>query len=94
MNTRQRITVAILSLSAAALLVAHFQIGKPALAQQAIIGRDYSLVTAPVVRGDDGLYVLDNRTGMIALFTWDTRTRSITVSDVRMLDDLVVGANR
>lgn len=94
MNTRQRITVAILSLSAAALLVANFQLDKTAQAQQAIIGRDYSLVTAPVVRGDDGLYVLDNRTGMIALFTWDTRTRGVTVSDVRLLDDLMAGENR
>lgn len=92
MNTRQRITVAILSLSAAALLVANLKLDKPAMAQQAIIGRDYSLVTAPVVRGDDGLYVLDNRTGMVALFLWDARTRGIIVGDVRSLDELMAGA--
>jgi hypothetical protein len=56
-------------------------------AATAIKYRDYQLVTARVQRGGEGLYIADNRVGMLAVFTWDVSTRTIQVRAVRPITD-------
>lgn len=70
-------SIGILSLTAVVLLVANF-LGTPrAQATQGVVypGRDYQVVSAPEQAGGDALYVLNNRTGMLAVFTYDASTR-------------------
>jgi hypothetical protein len=70
-------TIGILSLTAVVLLVANFLAPPRAEATQGFVnpGRDYQVVTAPEQSGGDALYVLNNRTGMLAVFTYDAATR-------------------
>lgn len=70
-------SIGILSLTAVILLVANFMSTPPAEATLGMVypGRDYQAVTAPVQGGGDALYILNNRTGMLAVFTYDTTTR-------------------
>ena len=75
--------IGILFATAIVLLVAQFLPLAPATAQEAVIGRDYALVTAPIVGGGDALYVTDNRTGLIAVFTWDAGRRSLVLQGVQ-----------
>ena len=39
--------------------------------------RDYQLVTSRLAQGGEALYVVDARTGMMAVFTWDPTARSV-----------------
>ena len=41
----------------------------------AIKDRDYTLVTSRITQGGEGLYIVENRTGMMAVFTWDAASR-------------------
>jgi hypothetical protein len=82
MNTRAY-AIGLLSLSALVLFVANFMPVHHAQAMTAIKDRDYQLVTAPIVAGGEALYVTDNRTGMMAVFTWDVGTRGLRLRDVR-----------
>lgn len=75
--------IGILSLMAVLLLVANVIPVQPANANVVIRDRDYQLVTARIVSGGEALYVLDNRTGLVAAFVWDTAARRIVPRDVR-----------
>jgi hypothetical protein len=67
---RQNLGIGILSLTALLLVAANiFVAPKPAAANFALKERDYQVVTAKIAIGGDGLYILDNRTGQIAVFT-------------------------
>ncbi len=46
-----------------------------AVAAEAVDGRDYQLVTAVQPDGNEALYVLDKRTGMLAVMMWDNSQR-------------------
>ena len=72
---RKLIAICMLSLSAMALMIANFSI--PAQASTTTNSRDYQLSTALMQNGSEGLYVLDNRTGLIAIFTYDYNTRTL-----------------
>jgi hypothetical protein len=71
-------SIGILSLTALILFLANF-IATPRLAQatQGIVnsGRDYQVVSSPEQSGGDALYILNNRTGMLAVFTYDAASR-------------------
>ena len=79
--------IGILFLTAVVLLVANFIPVQPAVAGTAIRERDYSLVTTKSTAGGDALYVADNRTGVIAVFTWDPGRRGLVVRDARMVTE-------
>jgi hypothetical protein len=85
--TRQNIGIGILSLSAVLLAAAHWFMPAPAQAQVAVKERDYQLVTARITTGGDGLYILDNRTGLVAVFTYDPSSRSVRARTVRNVAD-------
>lgn len=89
MKSKTNVLAIILTVSAVALGVLHLQLNTPANAGVAVSNRDFQLVTSPIVRGGDGLYILDNRTGFVALFAWDNARRTIELRDVRPMKDLM-----
>ena len=79
--------IGILFLTAIVLLVAQFLPVQSALADTAVRERDYSAITTKSTAGGEALYVADNRTGVIAVFTWDPGRRGVVVRDARMVTD-------
>ena len=45
-----------------------------AVVQESVDGRDYSMVTAAQADGSEALYVLDKRTGAMAVMIWNAQT--------------------
>ena len=86
-RNRQNLGIGILSLTALALVAAHWLVPAPAAAQVAIKERDYQVVTARIQTGGDGLYILDNRTGQVAVFTYDPASRGVRARKVRNVAD-------
>ena len=84
---RKTISIAILTLTAALLLAAHWFTPQAARAEMVIKDRDYQVVTARVQSGGDGLYILDNRTGQLAVFTYDPASRAVRARTVRPMTD-------
>lgn len=83
----RNLTIVALSLSAAVLAFLNLRT-QPVVAQQAVSGRDYSIVTAPVSSGGDALYILDNRNQRLGVFTYDATTRQVRPRVVRPLNDM------
>ena len=83
---RQNIAIVLLSVTAALLLAAHALV-QPAQAGVVIKDRDYQIVTAKIATGGDGLYILDNRTGQVAVFTYDAASRGVRARTVRNVAD-------
>ena len=84
---RKTLSIAVLSLTAVLLLAGHWFVPSTARAQVAIKERDYQVVTARVQSGGDGLYILDNRTGQVAVFTYDPASRGVRARKVRNVAD-------
>ena len=76
-------TLGILSLTATGLFVANLVMPPRAMADQAMKDRDYQAVTARYQGNDEGLYVLDNRSGQMALFVYDPNIRGLALKDMR-----------
>ena len=79
--------IGILSLTAVVLAVANYFLSEPAMGQEAIKDRDYSLVTARTASGGDALYILDSRTGQVAVLTYDNSAQTVKPRKVRALMD-------
>jgi hypothetical protein len=88
---RQNLGIGILSLTAALLIAAHGFAPSSADANVAVKDRDYQVVTAKIQTGGDGLYIMDNRTGQIAIFTYDAASRSVRARAVRNVGDAFAG---
>ena len=84
--------IGLLSISAAALLIANLKLAPNANADQVITGDDYQLVTGRTTTGDEALYVLNKTKNLVAIFTWDESRRMVAVRDVRSLDTIMAGA--
>jgi hypothetical protein len=82
---RKLTMICVLTVSAIALMIANFV--TPAQANLAVNSRDYQAVTGRIEGGGEGLYVLDNRTGLLAVFTYDANTRSMLPRAVRPVAD-------
>ena len=82
--------IGILSLTALVLIVANCLVPPKASAELSISGQGYSVVTAKVQNGGDGVYILDNRTGRFAVFTYDNNSRRLEPRTVRPLADAFV----
>ena len=76
--TKQNLLIAFFALTATALLAANWFATTPAVAAESVKDRDYQVVTARVQTGGDGVYILDNRTGMLGVFTYDPASRRLT----------------
>lgn len=81
--------IGILTLTAVVLGVANYFLteSNPAQAQVAIKDRDYSVVTSRTQTGADALYVLDSRTGQVAVLVYDSQVQSVVPKKVRNLTD-------
>ena len=85
---RQNVSIAILTLTAVVLGAAHVLVQpQRSEANTVIKDRDYQVVTAKIMTGGDGLYILDNRTGQIAVFTYDPASRGVRARAVRNVAD-------
>ena len=89
---RKSFTVGILSITALILVIANLvPMPQPAFGGEAIKDRDYQVVTARVQTGGEGLYIMDNKTGQVAVFTWDTGARQVRVRGVRNITEAFSG---
>ncbi len=89
MQNNKTFAIGILSLTAVVLGVANYFLSdsNQAQAQVTIKDRDYSLVTGRAQTGSDALYVLDSRTGQIAVLMYDPTTQTVKPRKVRSLMD-------
>jgi hypothetical protein len=84
---RKTYAIGILFLSALALFLAICFVPNRADAQATVKERVYSVVTARVQQGGDALYIVDNETGLMAVFTYDPNSRSLRPRAVRNVVD-------
>jgi hypothetical protein len=75
--------IGILSLMAVILLVAVINKPQQAQASEVVKGRDYTCVTARVAQGDDGLYVVDGKTGLMAVFIYNPGRKQLEPKAIR-----------
>ena len=75
------------TITALILFIAQFLPIRPAAAADVLKDRDYSLLSARSTAGGEVVYVLDNRTGLMAIFTWDAGARAFVPSAVVPMSD-------
>ena len=86
---RKTYTIGILSITAVILFIAQFLPIRPnaAMAADSVRDRDYSMVTSRASAGGENLYVVENRTGMMAVFSWDSGARALVLRAIRPVGD-------
>lgn len=82
------LAIVLLSVTATLLLLANIFLPEPTFAADAVKDRDYQMVSARIDIGGEALYVIDNRSGMVAVFSYDTSSRSILPRAVLPLMDV------
>lgn len=81
---KRTFAIGILSLTAVILFVANLLVPQSrVMAEQLVKDRDYQAVTANWQANDDALYILDNRSGMMAAFIYDPNLRAMVPRAVR-----------
>jgi len=81
---KKTFAIGILSLTAVILFVANLLVPQSRVAaEQLVKDRDYQAVTANWQANDDALYILDNRSGMMAAFIYDPNQRAMVPRAVR-----------
>jgi hypothetical protein len=81
---KKTFTLGILSLTAVLLFVANVIIPpREASANFAVKDRDYQVVTAAIQANDEALYILDNRSGMMACFSYNPGQKALTLRDLK-----------
>lgn len=84
---KKLLPIILFSLTALVLLLANFAVLNDATAATSIKDRDYQIVTARTQDGGEALYITDNRTGLMAVFTFDPATRTLIPRDVRAVGE-------
>jgi len=79
-------SIGVLSITAVLLLIACLMPAKSADAAFAVKDRDYQIIIAQG-QGSDSIYVVDNRTGLMAVFVYDNRGRVLRPKQVRAVAD-------
>ena len=87
MATQHRNGILVLSLTAVILLLLNYIVSRPAAADVTVKDRDYQVVTARIQSGGEGLYITDNRTGQIAVFSYDPSSRQVSLRAVGQVAD-------
>ncbi|MFT3787095.1 MAG: hypothetical protein QM770_13165 [Tepidisphaeraceae bacterium] len=88
MKDRSNFIIATLGVSAFVLALGHVSLtGNQAQAAESVVGRGYSISTARVIDGGEGVYVFDNTSEKVALFIWDTQSKRFTPRDVRRISE-------
>ena len=97
MNTamdKKSFLIGILSLTATVLLMGNYFAPQPASALMTIKDRDFSMVTCRAQNGGDTLYVLDNATGRIAIYSYDPAGRVVRPRGAGNMSQLFSGPGR
>ena len=89
---KQTYTIGILSIAALILFVANLMMPASAHGGFVMKDRDYQLITARQQVGDEAIYVLDSRTGLMAVFNYDPGRKAIVLRQVRAVQDAFAGA--
>jgi hypothetical protein len=89
---KQTYTIGILSITALILFVANLMMPTSAHGGFVMKDRDYQLITARQQVGDEAIYVLDSRTGLMAVFNYDPGRKAIVLRQVRAVQDAFAGA--
>lgn len=84
---KKTFAIGILSLTAVLLALGNYLLDSPVRAGETIKDRDYQAVTARIQAGGEGLYILDNKTGLVAVFTYDPNVRGLRPRAVRAISD-------
>jgi hypothetical protein len=84
---KKLIAICVLTVSAVALMLMNFVSTPSVKADIAVNSRDYQAVTATLAGGGDGLYIVDNRTGLIAILTYDPNSRTVVPRAARPVSD-------
>ena len=84
---RKLLAICGLTISAMFLMFANFYNYPRAYGDDSVNSRDYQVVIAREQNGGDGVYVLDNREGNIAVFTYDASARALRARAVRPVAD-------
>jgi hypothetical protein len=88
---RKGIMIGILTASAAVLAILNFT--TPASrADFAVNSRGFQVATARLASGGDGVYVMDNGTGLIAVYTYEPQSGTLVPKAIRPAADLFGGA--
>jgi hypothetical protein len=80
---KQTVGILCLSISAAVLLVLNFALQQPAEAGTTVRERDYQLATTRLQDSGEALFVMDNRTGIVAVFSYDANTRGVVLREAK-----------
>jgi hypothetical protein len=84
---RKLLAICILTISAAALMIANF-VTPAARADVAVNSHDYQMVTSRLQGGGEALFIVDNRTGLMAIFAYDASARNLVPRSVRPVSDV------
>jgi hypothetical protein len=91
MMKKNTFTISLLSLTAIALFIANLLMPPRAAANFAIKDRDYQAVTAQLQANDEGVYILDSRSGQMALFSYDPTRKSLILRDMKPIMNAFLG---
>jgi hypothetical protein len=76
--TKKNLSIAILFVSAVFLGSANYFLSPPpAMAATTVMGKGYQVCTATIQQGTDGVYILNNQTGIITCYSYDPTVRRI-----------------
>ena len=89
---KQTYTIGILSITAVVLFVANLMMPQRVDGGFVMKERDYQVITARQQAGDDALYVLDARTGLMAAFSYDPGRKALLVRQIKPVQDAFAGA--
>ena len=83
---KKLIAICVLTVSAMGMMICNF-VTPPARAEAVANTRDYQAVTAEIQGGGEGLYIVDNRTGLMAIMTYDPNSRTVIARAARPVVD-------
>jgi hypothetical protein len=90
---RKSYAIGLLSLSAVILTTALLVAPTNAVPVGTVVrDRDFTMMTASVQGGGDALYILDNRRGMMAVFTYDNASQSLRLRAAEPISNAFGGA--
>ena len=84
---KKTFTIGVLTVTAVLLFIAQFLPVQRANAAETIKDRAYMMVTGRNQQGGETLYVTENRSGLIGVFTWDTSSRTVKLRAVMPVAD-------
>jgi len=87
---RKTFAIGILSITAVILFIGQFLPVRPAMANDSVGDRDYQLVTTHTQQGGDALYIIQRRSGLVAVFNWDASDRRIKLRGTRNVADAIL----